>query len=494
MRKCLFLLVLFYAFILAQENPMERFFSQEDTFNLGDLGAQGLPLEKKELETFNIQKGMTGIRITSVVEGGPAEKAGLQKGMVMIGAGSALFSKKIDPLHLLLMAIESSASKKNAPPLVVIVTDGTKPQKFKVEIPYTGGHSSSCPKKCDRCTQVIQSGLEFLKSQQEGNGGLPSKMMNMQSRVVITSLAGLAFLGTGSTLDEGEYAPQIQGCLKFIQENVLETERNPFSNAGEGTSQIQNNPGRRDNWNQENWALSYAPLFLAELYKRSAKPEIFALMKQIADRLLQNQETSGGWAHGPGGPNALNYVELEVMSNWALASLGMMKELGVEMDEEKINKGIQYVIACGTADGGIAYSTRQGQIGYGEVGRTGGATFAFQMLKLDRHPYYKPLTKYLKRYMEKTSTGHVSPVMHYFAVGIASYNFSPAYWKQYIELFRNEFMLYRGIDGSFSAVPTEESKSLKSNSDRGLGPNWATASYLVLLQIPTGHYQLLVRK
>ncbi|MEK7485480.1 MAG: DUF6288 domain-containing protein [Planctomycetota bacterium] len=471
-------------------------FAQEDAYNLGDLGAEGLPLEKIEFEKFNLQKEMHGIRITALDPEGPAQKAGLSVGMVIIGAGKAMFTKKSNPLHLLLLAMEATTAKKAPEPLTLIVTDGTKPQKIKVELSFSGGHSATCPKKCDRCSLLIKTGLDFLQSQQDGNGGIPSKMMNMQSRIVITSLTGLAFLGTGSTYDSGDYAEPIQKCVTFIEANIFSTNRIPGLNpTGEGSQVLQASSSMgRDNWNQENWALSYAPIFLCELYKRSPRPEILALLKQIGVKLLQNQETSGGWGHGPGGPNALGYVELEVMSNWALASLGMMKSVGVSLEDEKINKAVQYVVECGTADGGMAYSKRPGQSGYGEVGRTGGATFGFQMLKLFRHPYYGPLTKYLKRNMEKTASGHVSPVMHYLAVGIACANVSPAYWKEFYELFRNEFMLCRGSDGSFHAVPTEETQQLKNNCDRGLGPNWATASYLILLQIPLGNYKVLTPK
>jgi hypothetical protein len=39
---------------------------------------------------------------------------------------------------------------------------------------------------------------------------------------------------------------------------------------------------------------------------------------EVAKKLEANQEASGGWAHGPGGPNALGYLELEIVGNWSL--------------------------------------------------------------------------------------------------------------------------------------------------------------------------------
>ena len=37
------------------------------------------------------------------------------------------------------------------------------------------------------------------------------------------------------------------------------------------------------------------------------------------------QESSGGWGHSNSGPNALNYVELEVMSTLALGAIGALQ-------------------------------------------------------------------------------------------------------------------------------------------------------------------------
>ena len=66
-------------------------------------------------------------------------------------------------------------------------------------------------------------------------------------------------------------------------------------------------------------------------------------------------------------------------------------------------------------------------------------------------------------------------------------------WKQYWERFRDEIMLARRHDGSFSARPTKESRQLRSNTDRGQGPAWIAAHYVLILQTPAAKWQLLAK-
>ena len=56
-------------------------------------------------------------------------------------------------------------------------------------------------------------------------------------------------------------------------------------------------------------------------------------------------------------------------------------------------------------------------------------------------------------------------------------------WKQYMNLYRLHIMSYRTPDGSFSATPTKESKSMRNNTDITVGPRWTTATYVIILSL-----------
>ena len=75
-------------------------------------------------------------------------------------------------------------------------------------------------------------------------------------------------------------------------------------------------------------------MFLAECYACHKDPTLKAKIQEVVRLLEGSQEDTGGWAHGPGGPNSLGYLELEVMSNLAVTALGLAKRIGCKVNEE----------------------------------------------------------------------------------------------------------------------------------------------------------------
>ena len=60
------------------------------------------------------------------------------------------------------------------------------------------------------------------------------------------------------------------------------------------------------------------------------------------------------------------------------------------------------------------------------------------------------------------------------------------------DLFRLHIMSYRKPDGSFSATPTTESKSMRSNTDITVGPRWTTATYVLILSLEDDNVPYLI--
>ncbi len=489
---------------------------EPDTFNLGALGAEGFPVGRQEGKSLNLPKDTLGVRVLNVPDGTPAADAGLKVEDIIVGTARGMFLKKRDPIYTLIEHLEGASGQKNGTLKLMILREG-KNTALDVKLPFLGKHSKTCPVGCERCDRITAESLAWLAGIQGEDGSFEAGTGGVNGKVVVTTWCGLAFLASGSTPNSGAYADNIKRAGVYVMENCGREEMWPGmggggggdggsggggedgggtgpASGGGGGGMLPGGRVRGNNWNQTNWPLSIAPWLLCELALKEKTPELMAKLEEIGERLLANQERTGGWAHGPGGPNALGYVELEIMSNYALASLGMMRRLEIELPQGPIDKALAYVEATSAGDGGVGYSTQPGQQGNGDPGRTAGAIVAFSRLGKKAHPFFKKMGSFLKSHMEDLPNGHVSPVMHFLASAFACQELAPEYWSQFMELFHLEIMAARRPDGSFTARPTEESQQLHSNTDRDMGPAWTTGSYLLILQLKKGNLQTVTGK
>jgi hypothetical protein len=447
----------------------------DDFFNLGPTGAQGTPLDKSAAEAAGLGKA-SGIRIESTLEKTPASGL-LLPGDVLFMAAGRPFPPKEDPILFLSQAVEAAEAAK-PPVLKLKVLRGGRPADVELTLPALGRHSPTCPKNCPKCAAVLGAALDALARSQGADGGFPAATGGVNGQIAVTSLAGLAFLASGALPDAGPRGKVLKGAVAFVMRNAGQEGMLAKMSSGKG------------NWSQVNWNLGYAGIFLAEAQKAAGDPAILAKIQGIATQIAANQEATGGWAHGPGGPNALGYLELEIVSNYCLSALGLAKQLGVEADPGAIDRAVKYVVATGAGDGGVGYSTRKGQQGWGDPGRTAGAILAFQALGLSSHPFYPKMQGFFRREMKGLIGGHVSPCMHMLAGSLASRVSGAGDWKAYWDFYRDEAMASRTADGTFSARPTRESQTLHHNTDRGMGPAWITAHFALILQAQTGSLRM----
>jgi hypothetical protein len=219
-----------------------------------------------------------------------------------------------------------------------------------------------------------------------------------------------------------------------------------------------------------------------------------AKVDEVVKLLVKNQEQSGGWAHGPGGPNALGYLELEILSNWSLMGVGCARFCGVETDAKPIDKALDWIEQTSSGDGGVGYSPREGQKGFGEAGRTSGAIVAWSLLGARGRPFFDKMAGFYRGHVKTLESGHVSPCMHLLTGALASWHLGPRDFQDYMDAYRLSFMAARRPDGSFAPTPTHESQALHSNTDAQVGPCWVTATYVLILSLPNEKVPVLLGK
>src|SRR5581483_8208884 len=176
------------------------------------------------------------------------------------------------------------AAKKDAQ--VTLTVNG---KEVKVSFAAGGKHAASCPKKGKKCEKVIHDAVTFLLAQQKADGSFPTELGGKTGKVVVTSLSALALMAAGGADDA------VAKAANYVMSKCGAPDDSGLKMGGMGGG----------NWNQENWELGYGALFLGEYAKKSRRPDVKTKLFEVAKKLETNQEASGGWAHGPGGPNAL---------------------------------------------------------------------------------------------------------------------------------------------------------------------------------------------
>lgn len=413
------------------------------------------------------------LSVRSLVSGGPAEKAGIKSGDTVTGVDGRPFTGAPDAAIAIVMACEAAELQAKKDASVTLTVNG---KEVKVTFAPTGKHATSCPKKCKKCDKVVQQGVGFLLAQQKPDGSFPTDLGGKTGKVVVTSLSALALMSAGGA------DAAVDKAASYVLAKCGAADDSGLKLGGGGGG----------NWNQENWELGYGAIFLGEYARKTKRPDVKAKLFELAKRIEAQQEASGGWAHGPGGPNALNYLELEIVSNWSLMGLGAAKRNGYALDKTKLEKALSWVEQTTRGDGGVGYSPRSGQKGFGEAGRTSGAIAGFAAVGQKQSPFFEKMVGFYRGKMTTLGSGHVSPWMHMTSGAIAAYILGAKDWQSYVDTYRPQLFAARKADGSFAAIPTAESDMLHSNTDATVGPCWTTASAVLILSLSNERVPLLL--
>lgn len=435
--------------------------SEPDLYNLGPIGGKAA----LQVPGGTSNKAASAFIVKSVVKDGPADKAGIKATDIICGALGKPFGG--DAYVDLAKAIQATEALAKNAKLKLTVDRAGKGSEVEVTLTAFGKDAANFPGGKMR-DKIVEDALVWLAKQQQGDGSWECQLSAENGKVCMTSLCGLAFMACGSTAEKGAYSSNVKKAVQFVLANI-------------GVEREMGMGGGSGNWNQTNWGLGYGGIFLAQVQLVSPVNGIKEKLTWVRDTILKNMEETGGWAHGPGGPNALGYLELEIVSNYVLSALGGVQQCGIDVDKTKVDKALAYIQKCGGGKPGVGYSTRQGQVGWGDVGRTSGAINAFAALGRTDHAYYKPMVGFMLGNLGKIKDGHVSPMMHWLAAAIACRREGNKSWEAFWDAQREECTMLRMPDNTFTARPTDESATLGKNSDRDMGAIWCTAHWVIIL-------------
>lgn len=465
-----------------------RGFRGKDLYPLGLLGGKGRDANQKAADRTDLGGGRTSARIEGpgddagpteiVVEllypDGPLAKAGVKLGDTIVGVGRPFKDGSFEPLSDALLKAESKDGL-----VTVLVDRGEERIKVDVTIP-TAGKEAAKPTEGAQREALLADAQKWLAERQNGNGGYSETLSGANGAVVQTAVAGLVWLAGGSDLEQGPYQDNVKRAAAYLKEHLG---KSSFPGA-DGGGYAHDNAGK-PSWNQWNWGYAHAAIFLGELQARTPDDEVKATLHEAARVLCANQEKSGGWAHGRGGPNALGYLELNIVTGLALMGIGLAEQSGFEVPEQVVPRADEY-LKSSSSGGGVGYSAKPGQAGQGNIGRTACAWMGYVALGMRKAPFAKQMEKFINSNAGDLMHGHASLLQHVMLGGMAAHAIGKKAKKEFWEKAERDLVLARAPDGSFQPRAWHESLGIGSNSDVSFGEVWSTSVWALVLGTEAG--------
>jgi hypothetical protein len=413
-------------------------------FNLGPLGAR--------CRIIHDDSGVL-IELVEVDAGAPLARAGARVGMRWVGVARERFAAKVDPLYQIASELELRLAGKAAPTLVIRGQN----ESLAVTCEALGARwESALQVRAIKALSRLQvSSSERMRDPSADPGSFPTAFNSVESKVAAAAMVGLALIAAGGG-PSGEHAPILRGIATFISSAVLDTSRIA---GGANTSQA-------------NWCLGFGALFLAEYIAHKDDKTARRRLEEVVNRLVANQEANGGWAHGPGGANALGYTDFVAVTAVCLAGLGGARRIGITVDPGCIRRAQTYIEGTASPEGAIGYSMRAGQVGMPEPGRAGATLVAWSAL-MHQDDLVTKTKAFLTRELAGLPEGHASPMYH-MAFGAWGSSIAGCS-KPFLQMYRREILLAMRHDGSFFPRPSRE----RLETDRMMGEGWVAGAYLL---------------
>ena len=190
--------------------------------------------------------------------------------------------------------------------------------------------------------RAVEKGLAALARVQSANGSFESRSDGATYPVAMASLAGMAFLSSGSTTTRGPHAAQVRRVAGFVLAQsrpnglIADARESGYSMYGHG----------------------FALLFLSCAYGMETRAEIRQEMaKKITAGIMltsRGQSRAGGWTYTPGTGDEGSVTVTQMQG------LRAAHNAGFTVPKSTVEKAVRYLELCRTPDGGICYSLGSG--------------------------------------------------------------------------------------------------------------------------------------
>lgn len=305
--------------------------------------------------------------------------------------------------------------------------------------------------------RAIKMGLGWLAKSQNSDGSFGSG--TYQGNIAVTSLAGIAFMASGSSPGRGPYGTQIDRALLYVLENT--------SQAGFIAVATASTHGPM-------YSHGFGTLFLAEAYGMSHRPELREKLQKAVRLIVDTQNQEGGWRYQPVRRDADLSVTI-----CQINALRAARNAGIYVPKETIENCIKYVKQSQNPDGGFRYMLQGGASAFPRS--AAGVVALYSAAVYDAKEVESGLG-YLKEFMKDIKLG--SRYSHYF----------------YGHYYAAQAMWIRGGDDWGMWYPAIRDELVRRQQVGAGGPwsdsicnEYGTAMALIILQMPNNYLPIFQR-
>jgi hypothetical protein len=315
----------------------------------------------------------------------------------------------------------------------------------------------------EKSLKAIEKGLAWLAARQNADGSIGGGSGGYGNRsAAITAMAGLAFLADGSVPGRGRYSAQVEKCMEATLASTSES-NGLIAVDGDGSPM---------------YGHGFATLFLAEVYGMTGNEQVREKLRQAVRLIVNTQNKQGGWRYQP----VPNDADISVTICQVMA-LRAARNAGIHVPKQTIDKAIEYVRKSQCPDGGFAYMIGMGggAMGSGFPRSAAGVASLFYSGVYTGKEIENGM-KYLMQPANRPSGGMASGgghffYGHYYAVQ-AFFIAGGKYWQDWFPNIRDFLVGQQQPAGCWT---------------EGVGPEYATALALIILQVPNRYLPILER-
>jgi hypothetical protein len=307
--------------------------------------------------------------------------------------------------------------------------------------------------------EAIKNGLAWLAGSQNSDGSYGNGAY--RGNIAVTSLAGLAFMSSGSSPGRGPYGPQIDKALAYVMQN---TSRSGFIAVHASST------------HGPMYSHGFGTLFLAEAYGMTHRPEIREKLQKAVRLIIDSQNLEGGWRYQP----VRNDADLSV-TICQINALRAARNAGLFIPKETVEACIRYVKRSQNPDGGFRYMLQAGATS--EFPRSAAGVVALQSAGEYDSKEVRDGIAYLRQFINMARSQQGRRNNHYF---YGQYYAAQAMWLEGGEPWAEWY----------PAIRTEllrRQSALGYWNDPSVCNEYGTAMALIILQIPNDYLPIFQR-